>query len=193
MSETDKVPEVQKKVFHKRKKLNLKVKQDFQLWLLTRITMTALFSILLATVLIYLYARGVVDTEFLGFKPNVRKVSEVMLPILLATALTSTIAGLLLALFLPQKIAGPIFRIEQDLLAVRTGDLTKVVNLRCADILKELAETINMTVADVGYMVQDIKKSGRSLELKINEGDTDAIKEALENHLEQIDRIKTNP
>ena len=185
--------EVQQKVFHKRKKLNLKVKQDFQIWLLTRIMVTALATVVLASIFLYLYAKGVVDTEFLGFKPNVRKVSEVMLPILIAAALTSTIAGLVLALFLPQKIAGPIFRVEQDLLQIRTGDLTKVVNLRCADILKELAETLNGTIADIGHMVKDIKMSGSVLESKIHEGDAAAIKEALEHHLNQMDRIKTKP
>ena len=105
--------------------------------------------------------------------------------------MTSIVAGLLLALFLPQKIAGPIFRIEQDLLQIRTGDLTKTVNLRCADILKELAESVNMTMGDIGHMVKDIQESGNTLGTKILGGEADEIKRAFDRHKKQLERIKT--
>ena len=182
-----------KKVFYKRKKLNLKVKQDFQIWLLLRIMGTSLLTVVLASVLLYIYSKGVVDAEYLSFKPDVRKVSEVLLPILLAASLTSVVAGLLLALFLPQKIAGPIFRIEQDLLQIRAGDLTKTVNLRCADILKELAESVNMAMADIGNIVKDIKDSSDELEKKIVEGEAAEIKKTFELHKKQLERFKTKP
>ena len=185
--------EKEKKVFHKRKKLNLKVKQDFQRWILFRIMATSLLTIIVASVILYLYAKGIVDTEYLSYKADVRKISEVLLPVLIAASLTSIVAGLVLALFLPQKIAGPIFRIEQDLLEIREGDLTKTVNLRCADILKELSESINMAFKSVGTMVNDAKESGTILEMKIAEGDTDEIKKAFELHKKQLERIKTKP
>jgi methyl-accepting chemotaxis protein len=185
--------EEEKKVFYKRKKINLKVKQDFQIWLLLRIMGTVLLTIVMASILLYLYAKGIVDAEYLSFKPDVRKVSEVLLPVLIAASLTSIIAGLLLALFLPQKIAGPIFRIEQDLLEIRTGDLTKTVNLRYADILKELAESVNMTVGDIGHMVKDIQESGNTLGTKILAGEADEIKRAFDLHKKQLKRFKTKP
>ena len=183
--------EEEKKVFYKRKKINLKVKQDFQIWLLLRIMGTVLLTIVMASILLYLYAKGIVDAEYLSFKPDVRKVSEVLLPVLIAASLTSIVAGLLLALFLPQKIAGPIFRIEQDLLEIRTGDLTKTVNLRYADILKELAKSVNMTVGDIGHMVKDIQESGNTLGTKILAGEADEIKRAFDLHRKQLERIKT--
>ena len=183
----------EKKGFHKRKKLNLKIKQDFQIWLLVRIMGTSLLTIVLASVLLYLYAKGVVDAEYLSFKTDIRKVSEVLLPVLLAASLTSIVCGLLIALFLPQKIAGPIFRIEQDMQQVSTGDLTKTVNLRSADILKDFSETINMAIGNIGNMVKDVKESSNALEMKINAGESDEIKKAFELHKEQLERIKTKP
>jgi methyl-accepting chemotaxis protein len=181
-----------KTVFHKRKKLNLKVKQNFQIWLLVRIMGTSLITIIVASILLYLYSKGVVDAEYLSFKTDVRRVSEVLLPVLIAASLTSIVCGLVIALFLPQKIAGPLFRIEQDMLQVISkGDLTKSITLRCADILKEHSETINMTVGNIGNMVKDVKESGNALETKIAESGTDEIKEAFELHKEQLERIKT--
>ena len=185
--------EKEKKIFHKRKKLNLKVKQDFQIWLLIRIMGTSLLTIIIASFLLYLYSKGVVDAEYLSFKENIRKVSEVLLPVLIAASLTSIVAGLLLALFLPQKIAGPLFRIEQDMLQIREGDLTKSITLRCADILKEHSESINMAVGSIGNMIRDAKETGNALEKKINESGSDEIKKAFALHKEQLERIKTKP
>jgi len=177
--------------FYKRKKLNIKIKQDFQIWFLVRIMGTSLLTIMIASVLLYLYSRGVVDAEYLSFKTDIRKVSEVLLPVLVATSLTSIICGLLIALFLPQKIAGPLYRIEQDMLQIRTGNLTKTINLRSADILQDFSESINMTIGDIGNIVKDIKESGNVLETKINEGESVEIKKVFDLHKEQLERFKT--
>jgi len=176
---------------HKRKKVNLKIKQDFQIWLFIRIMGTILLTILIAAILAYLYSRGVVDAEYLSFKSEIRNVSEVMLPVLLAGSLTSIIAGLLLALFLPQKIAGPIYRIEQDMQQVGSGDLTKIISLRKNDILKDFAASINRAMADIGIMINDAKDSGNVLETKIVEGKLDEINKAFEFHKNQLERITT--
>jgi methyl-accepting chemotaxis protein len=154
---------------------------------------TALLTIIITSVILYLYSRGVVDAKYLSFKTDIRKVSEVLLPVLLAASLTSIVAGLLMALFLPQKIAGPIFRIEQDLLLVTEGDLTKTVHLRSGDILTELSESINTAVRNVGNIVQDAQESGKILEMKIIEGDTGEIKKAFELHKKHLECIKTKP
>lgn len=177
---------------YKRKKVNLKIKQDFQIWLFMRIMGTILLTIGIASILAYLYSRGVVDAEQLSFKSEIRPLSEVMLPVLIAGSLTSIIAGLLLALFLPQKIAGPIYRIEQDIMHVGKGDLTRNINLRDNDILKDFAITVNTAVADIGNMIKDVKISGKELEIKIIEGKLDEINTALEFHKEKIDRLTTN-
>lgn len=183
--------EKENKIFHKRKKLNLKVKQGFQIWLLIRIMGTVLLTIALATFILYYYSASVVDSDYLSHALKVRKLSEILLPVLLAASLTSIIAGLLLALFLPQKIAGPIYRIEQDMLQIRTGDLTKVINLRHADVLKEFAESVNITVQDIRNTVKDIKKTNSDLEEKITIGDIAEISEAFKKQTHQLHKFIT--
>ena len=189
MQETtaDNIQQQEKKVFHKRKKLNLKVKQDFQIWLLTRILGTVLLTIGVSSILIYLYAQGQIAADFL----NVKKLSEILLPFLLVSSLTSIVAGMLLALFLPQKIAGPIFRIEQDLQKVREGDLTKKVTLRCHDIMKELAEHVNVTVADIRYLLRDIKEVQANLEVKLSDVESEEIKGLLDQQKTNLEKFKT--
>lgn len=177
------------KIFQKRKKINLKIKQNLQVWLLLRIMGVALLTISVACIILYFYSVAVVDADYLSFAPKVRKVSEVMLPVFLAASLTSIVAGLLLALFLSQKIAGPIFRIEQDLLRMRAGDLTDVINIRSTDILKELAQSVNMTVQNIRNIINDAKEINNDLEKKIANGDISEIKAAFDKQKECLDNI----
>jgi len=177
------------KVFQKRKKLNLKIKQKLQVWLLIRIMGVALLTITVAGIILYFYSVTVVDTDYLSFAPKVRKVSEVLLPVFLAASLTSIVAGLLLALFLSQKIAGPVFRIEQDLLRMRTGDLTDIINVRSTDILKELAQSVNMTVHNIRDMIINVKEINTELESEISKGDIVGIKAAHDKQKKCLDKI----
>lgn len=181
----------EKKVLHKRKKVNFKVQQELQVWLLIRIMATVLLTIGVASVILYFYSVTVIDTEYLSFAPKVRKVSEVLLPVLLAAALSSIIAGLLLALFLPLKIAGPIYRVEQDLKKIGAGDLTKVINLRNDDILKTLAQSVNTAVSDIRTQVDDVKKINSDLEAEIHKGDIATIKKVFENQQKSLAEIIT--
>ena len=183
----DNIQQPEKKFFHKRKKLNLKIKSEFQLWLLLRILGTVLVTIGVSSILLYLYAEAKVAADYLGTKT----LNDIMLPYFLVSSFASILAGMLLALFLPQKIAGPIFRIEQDLQKVREGDLTKKVALRCHDILKELAEHVNMTVSDMRYLLKDIKEVQTDLEIKLSDVESEEIKGLLEQQKINLEKFKT--
>jgi len=67
----------------------------------------------------------------------------------LAGSAVSLIGGVVLALFLPQKIAGPIFRIEQGLKSIQEGDLTARITLREGDVLTDLATEVNKTTTEI--------------------------------------------
>src|SRR3989339_1256756 len=105
--------------YYKRKKLNLKVKRDFQKWLLARILGVVVLSSLLAALILYFYSYREITDSYYDAHIKIRRVSDLLLPVVLAGSFISLISGMLLALFLPQKIAGPIYRIETDLQAVR--------------------------------------------------------------------------
>lgn len=132
--------------YHKRKKLNLSVKREFQIWLLVRIIGTILLCALVSALILYFYSRQEISDSFYDAHVKIRHVSDLLLPVILVGVSISLISGVLLALFLPQKIAGPVFRIEQDLKEIQKGDLSKVIRLRQKDPLHDLAETINRTI-----------------------------------------------
>lgn len=142
--------------YQKRKKLNLSVKREFQIWLLVRIIGTILLCALVSALILYFYSRQEISESFYDAHVKIRHVSDLLLPVILVGVSVSLISGVVLALFLPQKIAGPVFRIEQDLKEIQKGDLDKVIRLREKDPLHDLAKTINDTIV---MLVERIRKA----------------------------------
>lgn len=132
---------------YKRAKLNLNVKRKFQLWLLKRVMGTVLICSVVSGAILYFYASKELADSFFDVHIEIRRVSDLLLPVVLGGSGVSIISGLLLTIFLPQKIAGPIYRIEEDLKQIQQGDLRKVVKLRASDPLDDLVKAINSTVA----------------------------------------------
>ena len=59
-----------------------------------------------------------------------------------------------LSLLFSHFIAGPIYRFEKTLEAIRDGDLTIVVRLRARDEFKEMAELFNQALASLRLRLQ---------------------------------------
>ena len=177
--------------WQKRKKVNFAIKKDLQIWLFVRIMRASLLAIIFAGILSYLYAQNAFEADFLRFQAHTRSVGEIFLPIFLAAALTSIVAGLLAVLFITQKVVGPLYRVEQDLKQTGSGDLSKIIQLRPSDILKEHAGAVNMAIEDIGKMITEAKESAGSLEEKIMEGNPEEIKKALESHKNNLDQLIT--
>ncbi len=177
--------------FKNRKKLNLKVKQEFQRWLLFQVLTTVCISALLAAVILYFYARQEIVGSFFDAHVKLRRVSDLLLPVIAAGSLVSLVGGGFLALFLPQKIAGPLFRIERGLKSVKQGDLTTKIQLRSEDTLQDFAESVSQTVESLHASVQQVKEGCRQLENDIASGDKVQIDKSLKAHQEQLERLIT--
>ncbi len=149
---------------YKRKKLNMQVKRELQMWLLLRILGVVMLSSLVAVLILYLYSRQEISTTFYSAHIQLRRVSDLLFPVLVAGGVVSLLSGLGLAIFLPQKIAGPVFRIQKGLARIQAGDLTENIILRKGDILTDLAESVNDTTADYRTRVLALKSLQKELE-----------------------------
>lgn len=177
----------------KRKKLNLTVNKYFQRWLLIRILGVTLLCSFIAALILYFYARSEITSSFFEAHLKIRRVSDLLVPVVIAGSLVSLISGILLSLFLPQKIAGPMYRIEQDLKPIQQGDLTAMITLRDGDILKELAQEINNTTAASRDRVQQIKDGLEALLEGMNpESQTDDFNKQLREFNTLLAQLKTS-
>ncbi|MEW6218286.1 MAG: methyl-accepting chemotaxis protein [Thermodesulfobacteriota bacterium] len=174
---------------YKRKKLNLNVKRQFQVWLLVRILGTIILSSLVAALILYFYARHETAASFYEAHLKIRRVSDLLLPVVIAGSLVSLLGGALLAIFLPQKIAGPMYRIEQDLQAVQRGDLTVQVRLREHDTMKDLAATINATLASLRDGLREVRNGESAAAQALEQEDLNRARQALAACRERLERF----
>lgn len=149
---------------YKRKTLNLAVKREFQLWLLIRIFGVILLSTLMAVLILYLYSRQEISSSFYSAHIQIRRVSDLLIPVMLAGGVISLLSGVLLALFLPQKIAGPIYRVQKGLAQIADGDLTGQIMLRKNDAFMDLADSVNQTADALRTRIEEVKKIQRELD-----------------------------
>ncbi len=178
--------------FKGRKKLNLKVKREFQTWMLRRVFVVVGISALIAACILYFYARAEVVGSFFEAHVKIRRVSDLLLPVVAAGSAVSLVAGGLLALFLPQKIAGPIFRIEQELKKIATGDLTTRFTLRNNDTLQDFAADLSQTIESVRHSVDQAKQNMDALETALNDNRVEEAKAHATEARRALDRLKTH-
>lgn len=149
---------------YQRKKLNMAVKKKFQRWLLVRIAGTVILCAGVAALVLYFYGRQEIGDSFYTAHVTVRRVSDLLLPVILAGSAVSLLSGISLALFLPQKIAGPLYHIEKDLRRVGGGDLTVQVNLRQDDTLQDFVAVVNESIAELQGRVAQIQSGLQDLD-----------------------------
>lgn len=142
----------------KRKKLNLAVKREFQMWLLVRIVGVVIVSTMVAVLILYIFSRQQISSSFYTAHIQIRRVSDLLFPVMAAGAFVSLLSGVILALFLPQKLAGPIYRIQKSLEVIREGDLTEHIVLRKNDPFSDLADSVNETAAGLRAKIKEIKE-----------------------------------
>jgi len=148
----------------KRKKLNLSVKREFQKWLLLRMAAQVLLSSLVAAAILYFYARSEITDSFYTAHVSIQRVSDLLLPVIAAGSAVSLLSAIIVVLFLPQKIAGPLYRIEKRLEGLKEGDLSSEIRLRRNDILQDMAATLNDSTAALQKKIRMAQNSQEEIE-----------------------------
>lgn len=143
---------------YKRSKLNLKIKRHFQLWLIVRVMGTVLVCSLVSGLILYFYASKELADSFFDVHLEIQRVSDLLLPVILSGSVISIVSGVLLAIFLPQKIAGPLYRIEEDLKQIQAGNLHKVIKLRSNDPLHDFVQILNTTIAGLTVRIEEAEQ-----------------------------------
>jgi len=168
---------------YKRKLLNFRVKHRLQIWLMIRIGGIIVLTAIVSALILYGYARHETVNSFYDAHIKIRRLSDLLIPVVLAGSAVSLISGTLLAIFLPQKLAGPLYHIEKDLDKVQQGDLTVRIKLRTNDTLHNFAKQINTTLNQFDQHLSHIQYLNETLQQLSNTPNTD-----LSQHLSDLDQ-----
>ncbi len=175
----------------RRKRLNLKVKRDLQIWILKRMLLVVTISIFLALLILYLFSHREIGQSFYKAHLTIKHVSDLLLPVILAAGGVCLVAGFLFAIFFPQRIAGPIYRIEEDLKYVAsTGDFTKHIRLRRGDRFHSLAQAANLVILRAREELRIVFRNLNQVEEALETGKIQEAKKKLHELREHLKGLK---
>jgi len=149
----------------KRKWLNFSIKRDMQFRMIGRIFLLLFVSLLLSSLIFYLFANREVTSSYQQFHIKAGNFLDFLWPVVLGSFFISLVVGWLGSLFFPKPIAGGIFRIEQDLGKVlEKGDLTLRIKLRQGDQVQPLAAAVNELLDDYRDRIGRLDRSLEAIE-----------------------------
>lgn len=165
---------------YKRKVLNLTVNRAMQLRLIFKVSLIVMVSLLIMSAVYYQYANQEINDSFMQFHIKARNFLDFLLPMVAIAFVVSLLAGVSASLFVPQSLAGPLYRMEEDLRRIAGGDLTVRINLRNGDEGGPLAARLNETVDQFHKMATTVWLALREAEKLGTASEISADKRLLE-------------
>ncbi len=143
------------------KRKNYFIKKQFQVRFILKFCILLLAGVILSTGLLFLFSQDTLTSSFQQSKLEIRNTAVAILPSVIYTNLITlglvTLATVIVTLFVSHKIAGPLFRFEQELKEIGEGNLTKRVVLRKKDQITDMADRLNDMVASLQEKIRDIQ------------------------------------
>jgi methyl-accepting chemotaxis protein len=143
---------------NKRKILNFAVNRKMQIYMVGRIALILLVSLLVSSLAYYFFADREITSSFSLFHITARNFLDFLLPVIIGSFCVSLMIGTTASLFFPKKIAGGLYGIERDVQQIANGDLTATITLRHGDKVGSLARDINLLVDGFRRRIITIQK-----------------------------------
>lgn len=172
---------------YKRSKFfNFAIKRKLQFRLLLKIWAIIFVSLLLISIIFYFYSDVTVGYSFRLFHLKAENFLDFLFPAVLTGFFASLILGVIAALFFPHAIAGPIYRLERELVDIGKGNLNKEVKFRKGDEVKDLADSVNTMIGELRGKVKTIsdssEKIGKLIEGAAGKGPDEILQEIKKEH-----------
>lgn len=184
------------------KRRTLFIKKHFQGRFLLGSIAIILLSGFCSAFLIYLIVNGDLHAQSLSAHVKIASASErLWLSILVGNLVSLFVAGaisIISALYFSHKIAGPLYRLENQCKKIGAGQFVETVNLRPADLLQELAQAFNAMTSELRLhqekQTQQLQQMYQLLEeLQSSENLSDAQKQTLAALLQTCAKLQRQP
>jgi len=137
------------------------IKKEFQFRFILKFCLLILLGAAISTCLLVFLSQGSLTYSLENSKLVIKNTSMAILPAVIYTNLITlgltSLAVITVTLFVSHKIAGPLFRFEEDLKIIGKGDLTKIIRLRQEDQISDLAQSLNEMTSNLHDKVENIQ------------------------------------
>lgn len=162
---------------NRRSIINYSVKRKMQIRLFIKILGIILIGVGLMAVVFYFFSNREINASYRQFHIHADNFLELLRPTVFLSMFLALLASIAITVFLPIKIAGPLFRIEKDIKEkVANGDLTVRFILRKGDEIGELADAVNLCLENLGKKIESTQKLTDDLESRLSGTEGDEIK-----------------
>lgn len=136
------------RAYKREKFFNFSIKKRLQWRILVKIWSIILASLFVTGIIFYFYSDINVGKSYRLFHVKAESFLDFLIPVLLTGFFASLILGVVASLFFPHAIAGPLYKIERELVDIGEGDLRKEIRIRKGDELKDLTDSFNVMIRE---------------------------------------------
>jgi nitrogen fixation/metabolism regulation signal transduction histidine kinase len=170
----------------KNRRKNYFIKKKFQRDFILKFCGLVAAGSVISGAIIFMMSKSTLTTAFENSRLVIKSTADFIMPaVCLSSAVVLILVGLatiMITLFTSHKIAGPLYRMEQDVKEVTRGDLKTKFNLRYGDELKGMAESLEA-------MARSLQSRITALKDALNKSDTPAA-ETLKKIKQELDNFK---
>ncbi len=176
---------------------NYFIDKRFQRNFILKFCVLVVIGSIISGAIIYAMSMSTVTTTFENSRLKIKTTADYILPAVLLSSVIVIfligIAAIIITLFTSHKIAGPLYRIEQDIKEIESGNLQKKISLRHSDEIKRLAEGLNDMTQAIRTDMDEVKKDVREVETIIKSSDGVPLKanEKIKNIKSILAKFKT--
>jgi len=150
-----------------RRKMRM-VKMEFQRDFILKFCSLVILATLMISAIVYFISAPTTTAIFRNSRLTLVTTSDFILPILfwggLVSIITVGVAAAAVTFVISFRIAGPLYRIEKDVLAFAEGKLCTSFHVRHKDQLQDLATSLNSMAENVRKNIHNAKKQINELE-----------------------------
>jgi methyl-accepting chemotaxis protein len=162
---------------NRRSRINYSIKRQMQIRLFIKVLGIILIGVGLMAVVFYFFSNREIHSSYRQFHIHANNFLELLRPTVILSIALALLASIAITIFLPIKIAGPLFRIERDIKEkVMNGDLTVRFILRKGDEVGELANAINSCLEGLGHRIEAIQKLADDLDSRLSDTKDEEIR-----------------
>lgn len=149
---------------NRRRLINYSIKRKMQFRLLLAVMLVVFVSVSLTSGFFYLMSNQEVGQTYRQFHINAKNFLDILLPAVIIAFAVGMVAAVIIAIFIPHRIAGPLYRMERELKErVGAGDFTVVFGVRKGDELGELASALNVMVAKLRDRMGAVREAAEGI------------------------------
>ncbi len=150
---------------YKRKIINYSIKRKLQIRLFIKVLGVSIIGVGLMATIFYFYSNREINGSYQQFHIHAENFLDLLLPAVTLSIVLAILSAGVITLFFPLRIAGPLYRIERDMIEkVAEGDLSVKFKVRKSDEVRDLADAINLSLEKLKYKIEMVKKPSEKLE-----------------------------